>query len=314
MKKTVNQSHIEGLLYEHDLTLKESGPNSKTPGTKFISGTVSIATDNNCVNVVPVHYTYVTQTTSKGNTNNNFTILEDIINGKYKTVMKDGKDIATKISIDSTVGLNEFFSTQNSNEPTLVSVKRNEGGFIHILNALAENENDRNTFKTDMLITSVKRIEADPEKNLPEKGILKGWIFDYKNALLPVEYTVYNDRGGIDYFESMSPSNNNPFFTQVWGNQVSETVVRTTVTESAFGDDAVRTTTSVKKDFVVLSCSKYPYEWDDESTMTAIELKEAMANRETYLATIKQRRDEYQASKANVTPAVATGKPSTFNF
>ena len=48
--------------------------------------------------------------------------------------------------------------------------------------------------------------------------------------------------------------------------------------------------------------------------MTAIELKEAMANRETYLATIKQRRDEYQASKTNPTPAVATGKPSTFNF
>ena len=79
MKKTVNQSHIEGLLYEHDLTLKESGPNSKTPGTKFISGTVSIATDNNCVNVVPVHYTYVTAVTSTGKNNPSFTTLQSII-------------------------------------------------------------------------------------------------------------------------------------------------------------------------------------------------------------------------------------------
>ena len=32
MKATMkNESHIEGLLYEHDLVLKTSGPNSKTP-------------------------------------------------------------------------------------------------------------------------------------------------------------------------------------------------------------------------------------------------------------------------------------------
>mgnify|MGYP003431335494 CR=1 FL=1 len=42
MKKCINTTHIEGLLYEHKLELKESGPNSKNPGTKFISGTVDI--------------------------------------------------------------------------------------------------------------------------------------------------------------------------------------------------------------------------------------------------------------------------------
>ena len=36
-KKFINQSHIEGVLYEHKLELKETGPNSKNPVTKYIA-------------------------------------------------------------------------------------------------------------------------------------------------------------------------------------------------------------------------------------------------------------------------------------
>ena len=64
MKKCINTTHIEGLLYEHKLELKESGPNSKNPGTKFISGTVDIATDDAGITIVPVHFTYVTEKTA----------------------------------------------------------------------------------------------------------------------------------------------------------------------------------------------------------------------------------------------------------
>ena len=35
MRKVVNRTHVEGYLYQHTLELKESGPNSKNPGTKF---------------------------------------------------------------------------------------------------------------------------------------------------------------------------------------------------------------------------------------------------------------------------------------
>ena len=53
MMKMKNETHIEGYLYEHTLEIKESGPNSKNPGTKFITGTVSVATDEACLNIVP---------------------------------------------------------------------------------------------------------------------------------------------------------------------------------------------------------------------------------------------------------------------
>ena len=79
MKKTmINQTHIEGILYEHDLTLKESGETSKNPGTKFISGTISIATDNAMTNIVPVHFTYVVEQTNSGNKNQTYTNLDKI--------------------------------------------------------------------------------------------------------------------------------------------------------------------------------------------------------------------------------------------
>ena len=108
-KKMFNATHIEGTLYQHDLALKVSGENSKNPGTEFISGNIEIATDNAGINIVPVHFTYVTATTAKGTANATYNVLKNIIDGVYKTVMTDGADNATKLRIDSAIGLNEFY-------------------------------------------------------------------------------------------------------------------------------------------------------------------------------------------------------------
>ena len=311
MKKMTNTTHIEGLLYEHKLELRESGPNSKNPGTKFIMGTVDIATDDACTNIVSVHFTYVTATTAKGATNATFTTLMNIIDGKYGTVMANGKENAAKLRIDSALGLNEFYTDRNGQEE-LVSAKRNEGGFVHVADSLAEDEAIRNTFKCDMLITGVKEVEADEEKKLPAKAIVRGAIFDFRGALMPVEFSAVNPNA-IKYFVGLGASNATPTFTCVWGRQVSETIVREIRTESAFGEDEVREVKNTRKDFVITGASKEPYAWDDESTLTANEVAEAVANRETYLATIKQRQDEYKASK-NAAPAAAAPSKTGFNF
>jgi hypothetical protein len=311
MKKMTNTTHIEGLLYEHKLELRESGPNSKNPGTKFIMGTVDIATDDACTNIVPVHFTYVTATTAKGATNATFTTLSNIVDGKYGSVMADGKDKAVKLRIDSALGLNEFYTDRNGQEE-LVSAKRNEGGFVHVADSLAEDETIRNTFKCDMLITGVKEVEADEEKKLPAKAIVRGAIFDFRGSLMPVEFSAVNPNA-IKYFVGLGASNASPTFTCVWGRQVSETIVREIRTESAFGEDEVREVKNTRKDFVITGASKEPYAWDDESTLTAKEVAEAVANRETYLATIKQRQEEYKASK-NAAAAPAAPAKSGFNF
>lgn len=311
MKKMTNTTHIEGLLYEHKLELREAGPNSKNPGTKFIMGTVDIATDDACTNIVSVHFTYVTATTAKGATNATFTTLMNIVDGKYGTVMANGKENAAKLRIDSALGLNEFYTDRNGKEE-LVSAKRNEGGFVHVADSLTEDETMRNTFKCDMLITGVKEVEADEEKKLPAKAVVRGAIFDFRGALMPVEFSAVNPNA-IKYFVGLGASNATPTFTCVWGRQVSETIVREIRTESAFGEDEVREVKNTRKDFVITGASKEPYAWDDESTLTATEVAEAVANRETYLATIKQRQDEYKASKNAATAAPAPSKTG-FNF
>lgn len=313
MMKVKNECHIEGYLYEHNLEKKVSGEKSKNPGTEFISGTISIATDEDILNIVPIHFTYVTALTASGKPNATFATLSNIVDGTYDTVMNSGKDNAAKIRVDSAIGLNEFYSDRNGQEE-LVSTKRNEGGFVHLVtDGLVDDVKNRNTFKCDMLITNVRHIDADEEKNLPEKAIVRGAIFDFRKSLLPVEFTAVNP-GAINYFEGLDASNSNPVFTQIWGRQVSETVVRTITEESAFGDPHVREVKSNRKDWVITGARPEPYEWDDESTLTAAEVNEAGKERELMLAALKQRQDEYKASKNTVTSKVTIPTNSSFNF
>ena len=310
MKSMINRTHIEGSLYQHDLELKVTGENSKNPGTEFISGNIEIATDNEGLNIVPVHFTYVTALTSKGKPNATYNVLKAIIDGTHGSVMKDGKDGAAKFRIDSAIGLNEFYADRNGQEE-LVSVKRNEGGFVHVVADVNEDEKVRNTFELDMIITGTRIIEADPERELPEKLVVKGATFNFRNDLLPIELSVVNPHA-INYFESLDASNSNPIFTKVKGRQISETVVKKIEEESAFGESSIREVRNTRKDFVITWAQKEPYVWDDEQTITAAELKNCMSARETALAAMKARQDEYKASKAGaskITPAAGG-----FNF
>lgn len=313
MKAMINKTHIEGYIYEHSLEVKVSGENSKNPGTQFITGNLSVATDENLLNIVVVHFSYVTPTTSKG-TNATYTTLKNIIDGLIGSVMKNGKEKAGKVRIDSAIGLNEFYTDRNGQEE-LVSAKRNEGGFVHLVDVLNEDEKTRNTFECDMLITNAMRVEANEEKQTPEKVVVKGYIFDFRKAIMPVEFVATNVNA-MNYFEDLNASPKEPVFTKVWGRQISEVITRTIVEESAFDEDRVRTVDSTRKEYVITGANKVPHLWDDESTMTVEELKEAIASRETYLASIKQRQDEYKASKnqAKAAAFTTTNVNSEFNF
>ena len=312
MKKTmINNTHIEGVLYEHDLQAKVSGDTSKNPGTPFITGTISIATDDAMTNIVPIHFTYVTATFGSGKPNDTYTTLNNIVNGTFGSYMKDGAEKAVKLRVDSALGLNEFFTERNGKEE-FVSAKRNEGGFVHKVDSIDEDEKVRNTFKVDMLINNVTRTEADDERNIPEKVVVKGAIFDFRKNLLPVEFSATNPNA-MNYFEGLGATQKEPVFTCVWGRQVSETIVRQIVTESAFGEDEVREVKNSRRDFVITGAAKEPYVWDDESSITAAELNEAIQKREVDLAAMKKRQDEYKASKNKITPAAAPAQGG-FNF
>lgn len=307
-KNFINTTHIEGYLYEHDLKKKVSGPNTKNPGTEFINGTISIATDDEMMNVVNVHFTYVTASTKNGKPNATFNLLDSVINGTAGTVMKDGKDKAIKVRVDSALDLNEWYDERTEGKP-LVSVKRNEGGFVHQTQELKEKAEDRATFETDMVITGATRKEADPEKDLPERVTIKGYVFNFRGDVKPMEYTVYEPyapAGALDYFENLGATGKSPVFTKVQGCQISRTVVKRKEEASAFGDTRIVETTTSQRDFVVTWAQAEPYEWDAEESILASELATKLSEREVYLADVKKRQDEYRATKGNALAQGAT--------
>ena len=313
MKKCINKVILEGYLYEHDLKLKTvQDKNSENFGKEFINGTISIAVDEDGLNVIPVHYTYVTATTNKGTANKTYTVLKSIMDGNA-TWLNVGKDSALKVKCDTAFALNDFYAQDGS----LVSQMLQEGGFISVINAF---DAERNKFEIDLLVTNVAHIEADEEKNIAKDYCtVRGAGFNFRNALLPMSFVIHNEKG-MEYFESLEASNQNPVFIKVWG-KISHTTTKVAKTEeSAFGPASVTTYEKKVKEWIITGASPSPYDFGDESVMTVEDLQKAMQDREILLADTKKRADEYRASKNNsfgtpaVTPAAAPANKPAFNF
>ena len=315
MRRIVNREHVEGILFQHDLEVKTvQNETSANYGKEFISGTVEVSVDEEGLNVIPVHFTYVTETTNSGKKNSTYTALKRIID-EDRTIVSVGKDEAFKVRIDTALALNDFYSNDQ-----LVSVKINEGGFLSIVNTLC-NEKERNTWEADMIITGCNIIEADPEKNIDEDYMqVKGAIFNFRNELLPMDFILRN-KDGFKHFEDMEASPSDPTFTKVWGRINCLTKTTTIEEETAFGEAAVRTYERKVKEWEITGTPKViSYDFGGED-LTAEELTKAMQDREIKLADIKKRSDEYKAQRAagnNQSVQTTTGpkavKTGTFTF
>lgn len=304
-KEYTNSVHVEGYVYDHKLESRVTGPKSKNPGTPFIMGDLSVATDEEMLNVVRIHFSYATPVTAKGKPNNTYNVLQSIIDGKIGNAMEHGKENAGKVRIDTTIGLNEW----PNDDGTMVCVKRNEGGFVHQVTELNPDESKRSTFNADMVITGATRYEADEERGIPERVVVKGCVFDFRGAMLPVDFSVYEPyapAAALDYFESLDASSSNPIFTRVQGVEISKTVVRKTTEESAFGAPIVKETRSSQRDFVINWAQPELYAWDDESTLLASEFSQKIQDRELHLAEVRKRREDYLANRDNVSAFTTT--------
>ena len=323
MKANVmNKERIEGRVYEHNLSLKQvQNESSDNFGKDFINGTLDIATDDKGLNIVQVRFTYVPPVFAKsGKKNNTFDVLKKIIESG-KTVLTDGFENATIVRVDTALGVNDFYTDRNGDE-TLVSAKMNNGGFVSILNDASRlsAEDKRNTFEVDMLITGTQMVEADEEKNIKEDYLkVKGYVFDFRKAILPVEFVV-KSKGGIDYFESLDASKNNPTFTKVWGNICSQTIVTKKEEESAFGEPSITEYTRTLREWVITGTSRadavYPI-GDEEAGITSADVEKAMQDRELHLAEIKKNAEDYKAKKNESSAsgnAAAPAKEGGFNF
>ena len=310
--KFINTEKIEGYVYStgsnfNQLSERVTGENSKHPGTKYIAGDLDIAVDDTGLNVVTVHYTYITETYASGQTNNTYLALKKIIDNPDKTWVNGGKDNAFKVQCTgAAIALNDFIAGDGSK----VAAMRNENGFCSIVNELGP-ETERNTFTADMLITKVTHVDANPEKNIAEDFVtVSGAIFGYGPVLLPVSFVVRNEMG-MNYFEGLDATPSNPIFTKVWGRINCMTIKTAKTEESAFGEAAVQTYERKSREYVITGTAKVPYDFGDDEILTVSDVNKMTQDRQVMLAEIEKRFNDRQTNKAggvnfNATTATKT--------
>lgn len=293
MKKMINEEKIFGYVYDHNLQIKTvQNQESKNYGKEFIQGVLNIATTEDGMNVIPVYYTYITPTTSSGKTNFTFSILKKIID-EGKTWIANGKDEAMKVKASPNLALNDFPNRQGE----MVSQMRSEGGFLEFVDSLPEDEKTRAKFKVDFFITKTKKIEPDEENNVKEPCLqLGGTTFNFRGDILPITLTVRNPHG-IEFFENLSISSSNPYFTNVWGNIVSTTEKVTKEEETAWGEKSVNTYEKKTKEWNITGTKPEGYAYGDDNILVEEEIIKGMQDREIMLAEKKQKQAEWEANK-----------------
>ena len=287
MQNTVT---LYGYLYDTDLSLKQvKNTNSPNFGKDFIQGTIYVAVDDEFLNVIPVYYSYVTPTTKTGRANSTFTTLSKFL--EYKDVEPEN---FIKVKVDTAIALNDFYVKEN-NEYVAVSTPRCEGGFITIISTLPES--NRNLFTVDAFFSKYTVHEEDAEKGTPRYGELRGCIFNFKNDILPMSFTI-NSPAGIDFFEDADISSGNPLLTSIWGQVNNKTIKIKRIEESAFGESKVTYSEFTSKEWLITGTKKIPYDFGDEKVLTMEDMQKKMQDREVHLAEIKSRREEYDAQMA----------------
>ncbi len=306
MRKNVNSVELTGRLFSHTLERKVGqNPERATYGKEYISGAIQLAIDDEGTNVVEVRYPYVAPTFNSGKANKSFTVLEKVM-ASEATFEKVGTD-AMKLKLSPSIALSDF----PIEDGTMVSAKKLESGFVDIITTLDPDVAKRNKFKADMLITKTRMIDADEEKNIPENILMVGGvIFNFRNEILPVEFSVKNPKG-IEAFESFGIDAQNPVYTTVWGNVNCNTIKIDVVEESAFGEAFTKTVERKTKEYLITGTSHQDkhFEFGEEGVLTVEELKACQQNREILLATIKKEREEWQAKKAAGDNAFTTSAP-----
>ena len=257
--KFENTVEVRGWIFNHTLAKKVS-----KKGVEYIGGSINVATDKDAINVVPVNFMYVTPTLGNtGKPNSTYPFFEQIIN-ENNTYELNGP-AATKVRITGDVECNDFVTREGE----MASPKRIRGGFAHVetgdiaIVGCAK-------FKTDMLIEGYQEVEVENGDNY---GRIHGYVFNFKNDFLPVEYTI-RTAGGMSYFEKADISISEPMLTKVWGNIVCTTIENRTEVKNAFGAPTVNITQRTLRAWDLEGASEEPMEFGDESTMTVEDVAE----------------------------------------
>jgi len=308
MKQMVNEINLQGYVFsiggrDGSLYHGHTSAESKRPNTDYISGTLNIATDEDCTNIVPARFNFVTEFFSKsGKENSSWGVLNDIENNDL-TVSSKGKDGAYKIRITASASSNPFVG-QDGNLVDRPSIDVN---FAHP-SANGFNEKQRNTFKFDMVMVNYIEREVEDGDNY---GQINGYVFNtFRREATPVVLVIRN-QNGMNYFEGLGASTGNPIGIHVWGRIVSTTIRHEHQIESAWGEPTIEYTTTTTREWLIDGSSPETLPFGDESFITEDELIECLNNHENIVAAAKERAEQRNNNSSKSAFAAAPDLPAT---
>jgi len=312
MRNMLHEISVKGKLYSHNLEKKVS-----QKGIEYISGRISILTEKEGNNTVDIYYRYVTAEFASGKPNKTYQFFEEIIENPSCTVMGSNFDEAYNVSTSGVMfNVNEYYDESGQLKSTL----RYEGGFVNKLKNPIDFDNPKekkNSFKVSMIIGNVFEYPTDVDQ-IP-KTEFKGYVFGYKNALIPVSFVAYGKQAQ-DYWMAKDISPNSPILIDIWGKSINTVFKQEIITENAFGEDLVEEKVSYKKEFIINGGSPEEGAWDSPDTILVSEFQTLLKNRELYLAEIKANGDAYREAKKNASASTTKAAPTMnisnddFNF
>lgn len=222
--KDYNKIELKGRLFSYALEEKEDTEKG-TP----IAGTVTLEVDEDGTQVEVRFYAYPKY--NNGNPNRTYGILSDILAGNYLTVVDNG-DEAEWLSIDANISVDYYIGRDGAKDIDEMSRSQKiRGSFI--------NQNKKheyfNKWSCDMVVTQVEDVEENVEKGYPHKVRVHGYMLDsYNKRAMGVRFEAM-DEAPMAYLLSLTPSRDNPFYTQVRGQFRKVTSLK--IIEGAFGED-----------------------------------------------------------------------------
>ena len=285
----INNVQLSGYVYSHSLTEAVSKNNNT-----YIRGRMEIALDDEFTRVIPVQWLVMESRkevfdTIKGIMDTGITVES----GKYKN-----KNEITRVRISGNIDVNDFISR---NTGQMVTYQQIRGAFIHIMRDPMPEENDC-TFSADVYLNNAEYVEESEGREAYMK--LNGFAFDFRGHLIPVEFNTCTPEGGY-FFENEHISQDDPYFSTVYGRVEPSTVVSTREVDSSemgFGEPIVRETTRRFINWEITS-AKVSLGLD-ESTVTEEEMINANAERQKDLEEVRKR---YNDANGNSSAATAFG-------
>lgn len=302
MKNTCN---INGYVFKHELQHRTYGPTAKNPGGDYINGRVWIAVGEDSLNTVEVNFSFVNPTKKNYKTgetveNTTYTYLDDIIKNK-KTIEEIGKVSLTPVDIFGSVEVNDFVASNGD----LVAQQRIKG--MTIKDARDKKFTGRCDFELDVFMTNYRERETNDGRIF---GEISGYAFNFFNELVPVKLAIQPETtGGMDYFESLHLSTDEPVFTKLNGSIVCSTVVYTREVDNAFGPSTVDQTRTLRS-WNITRAAGTPYEIgdDDEDKISLTFMKNCLEARDKKLAEIVAREEEKKSVNNFAAPVAAPQK------